>query len=80
MITLLPPDAQNAIKTMSSDDDNDYEHWWCCDPDIALCGADISKDESWDEDEIDTLENPCPKCEEIKSFRLPCGTEWCVWR
>ena len=49
---------------------NDLNHIYCCTPDVALCGTDISGDEDVDYDEANCvvcvdLENtdaPCPRC------------------
>lgn len=37
--------SQNASPRASSGDgcsDDELDHWWCCNPDIALCGTDVS--------------------------------------
>jgi hypothetical protein len=43
-------------------------HIFCCDPDTALCGADVSDDELVDEADcavcLDLEDLPCPTCGE----------------
>jgi hypothetical protein len=43
----------------------DINHWYCCDPDRALCGADVS-----DEPEIDQ-DPDCVVCEDL--CERPCS-------
>lgn len=44
----------------------DLNHVFCCEPDIALCGADVSDDDIVDEADcvvcLDLEEQPCPTC------------------
>lgn len=46
----------------------DLNHIYCCDPDIALCGADVSAHPIVDLDDADCVvcldleEQPCPTC------------------
>jgi len=47
--------------TTTTGGDDDFGHLWCCDPNEALCGADLSDtpdaaDGEWDEEDV------CPLC------------------
>lgn len=53
--------------------DNPFKHYYCCDPDVALCGADISGEEEDVGD--DDLEQLCPMCEVLDD--RPCGAAGC---
>lgn len=61
--------------TATGPDTDDFEHLWCCDPDRALCGADLSEDD--DVGDAD-LEAPCPMCEALEEIDLPCGAKGCA--
>ncbi len=49
---------------------DDLNHWYCCDPDLALCGIDLTDVAEMDDDEevncaacLDLAGKPCsPKC------------------
>lgn len=60
MTTILEPEAVEA-----TDDVADVEHYWCCDPKVAWCGAPIDNDpdEPFDES-IDP--DDCPMCKSVK--------------
>ncbi len=69
--TTLPAPSGTSTDGM----DDDFEHLWCCDPDRALCGADLSEDN--DVGDAD-LEAPCPMCEALEEINLPCGAKGCA--
>jgi hypothetical protein len=67
--------VDRAPATSHTDDNDDswLDHWYCCDPRVALCGAAIVE---WDDDEVcpehecvvcrDLLEVPCsPRCDYV---------------
>lgn len=50
----------------------DVDHLYCCDPDLALCGEDISGDVDLGDD---PLPQPCPLCEVLEHYACPrCGS------
>lgn len=63
-------DLAVAPTAVSLDDDDDFTHMVCCDPNVALCGADVTTaqvvDASPAEDEcivcVDLDRLPCPRC------------------
>lgn len=57
--------------------DDDWIHGICCDPDVALCGADVS---AAAEVAITSLDGVCPACVAIADLPLPCGTPGCPGR
>jgi hypothetical protein len=67
--------APAAPVTSSSEDGLD--HIYCCDPNVSLCGADISEEDDLGPVDIDELDNPCPKCEAIENLDEPCGVQGC---
>jgi len=63
-VELLP-----KVEPRQSSSDDDLDHLYCCDPNRALCGSDLtdSPELADDEDEncvvcIDLDEQPCPDC------------------
>lgn len=53
-------------------DDDDLDHLWCCDHDLALCGADISDAEDWTS--LDEMPNVCVVCLDLADTICPrCG-------
>lgn len=50
-----------------ADSDYDLDHWYCCDPNIAYCGRDISGDAEGHADE-----NLCPLCALVEENHIPC--------
>jgi hypothetical protein len=63
-----PTSAATRVRPRS--DDDDLSHYYCCDPDVALCGADLSTvpvDESVDTD--------CVVCVDLDAAFLPCGRD-----
>lgn len=70
MTTATLPDSRPA-PTSSGDDDAD--HYYCCDPDIAMCGADLSDvPEGFEFDEL------CRYCAYIDRERLACTVNGCT--
>ena len=65
-MTLLPAPAPAGAGPTDTDDP--FDHAYCCDPDTALCGADISDNEYGEEQD-----NPCPLCELIEARGVLCG-------
>lgn len=67
-MTILAPEQAPAVQ---GSDDDVFTHVVCCDPDVALCGSDVS-DVAWvDEDEeatcvvcADLEEHTCTRCGE----------------
>jgi hypothetical protein len=54
-----------------SDQDGDVVHLYCCDPDLALCGEDLT-------DHDDNAEGPeCPPCAVIDVVDQPCPVPGC---
>lgn len=69
------PDSRPA-PTSSGDDDPD--HYYCCDPDIAMCGADLTGvDDIGDDGVVDPL---CPLCAYVEDHYLPCPVPGCAGR
>ncbi|MFC9973506.1 hypothetical protein ACFVH6_21690 [Spirillospora sp. NPDC127200] len=56
-----------------AEDDESVEHLYCCDPNRALCGVDITDDEDLGDAETDGPE--CPLCEVL--IDQPCGVPGC---
>lgn len=55
-----------------SDLADDVLHTVCCHPDIAFCGADVSR-EPWS-----SSGTPCPLCEHMQAEALPCPVRPCL--
>ncbi len=53
--------------------DGSYCHLWCCDPDVALCGADISGEEECD----DPGHVICVLCTLAADAGMPCPVPGC---
>jgi hypothetical protein len=47
---------------------DELNHIYCCDPDIALCGTDISAD-----NEVDLDVANCVVCLDLEAAALPCS-------
>lgn len=66
--------TQESPVLNDGDYDDHLDHIYCCDPDLALCGADIEgvTEETWDTEPA----NPCIVCEDLvgKPCRI-CGAE-----
>lgn len=56
------PATDTRRRTTTGDN---LDHWWCCDPDRALCGADLT-------DHTDGTDPDCVVCEDL--LDLPCRT------
>lgn len=70
----MPPIVLPQLDHSDADVDDEFEHYYCCDPDRAYCGADISGDE--DLPDGVRPENPCPMCEVLAGTNCPaCGDE-----
>lgn len=49
----------------------DTDHLYCCDPDRAICGVDLSA-----ADEVEDLPNLCVVCDDLDALPCPhCGWE-----
>jgi hypothetical protein len=68
-------DADTRPSGLEVEDDETLDHLVCCDPDRALCGADVSGYE-WAED----VEEPedCVVCIDLRP--RPCGKPFCRLR
>jgi hypothetical protein len=51
------------------DDDDEFCHYYCCDPNIALCGSNL--DDADDAEEGDVID--CPMCTVIQERRSACA-------
>jgi hypothetical protein len=86
-----PPAAAVSTATVTEpvldligSDEDDVEHLYCCDPDVAVCGLDLS-DYDENDDPIDDCKI-CELCERAK--HLPCANPkcpdrarwWQVWK
>jgi len=68
MTTAIAP----TMATTATGSGDDLHHVYCCDPDIALCGTDISCSEFADFDvascvvcaDLDDADAPCDRCAE----------------
>lgn len=65
-------DTLPRLHDPSTTNDNSLDHLFCCNPNIALCGADISDEEDVGDDDLD---DPCPMCELL--IDMPCGAAGC---
>jgi len=54
-------------------DGDGWQHIWCCDPDVALCGADLSGVEDSDGED----EPVCTDCAIADALRRPCPVAGC---
>jgi hypothetical protein len=66
MTTLAPAPAPQETST---DDGDELGHYWCCIPDTAVCGADLTDVEEGEGDPqvncvvcLDLVKLPCPRC------------------
>lgn len=51
---------------------DDFHHWWCCDDNVALCGADLTNVP------VTEQEEPiCPACEVVRRTKTPCPVAGC---
>lgn len=64
MNTTAPTETPARLRS----DDDDLAHYYCCDPDIALCGADLS---TTSEDE--SIETDCVVCVDLDATSAPCS-------
>jgi hypothetical protein len=71
MTAVTLPDSRPA-PTSSGDD---ADHYYCCDPDIAMCGADLT---AVVENPDMPLEDVCRYCLYIDDEDLPCPVEGCA--
>lgn len=62
--TIVRPAAQQA-RTAGADEN----HIYCCNPDLALCGADLSQ--TPEDPDSDTT---CVVCTDLEASAQPCGT------
>lgn len=60
------------LLAQGTDSDDGLVHWYCCNPDVALCGSDISESEPADPDE----EVNCVDCNVL--YYKPCSPT-CDW-
>lgn len=69
MTTAAPATAPTATAV-----GNDLNHIYCCDPDVALCSADISSHVEVDYDEANCV--VCVNLEESGARCARCGFTW----
>lgn len=78
-LTILVPDIEDQVEGAFAGDERDM-HLYCCSPDVALCGVDLSHGE--DGEDTDPID--CIRCEVIHEAGLPCGAPFCrlrsAWR
>lgn len=67
MTTPAPGPARHSTTT-----GDNLDHWWCCDPDRALCGADLTG-----ADDNDDIDPDCVVCEDL--LDVPCRTGCTSW-
>jgi hypothetical protein len=61
------------------DGDDDENHVFCCNPNLALCGVRIDDYELFEPDEDDSAEL-CEKCRWLEALNGPCGALLCRLR
>jgi len=61
-----------ALPVLTASDTSKLDHVYCCDPDVALCGADLS-----DHVESSMATNPCVLCIALEEIGIVCGTAGC---
>lgn len=72
MLDVLPQRSRPDVEA-----GDDFDHLYCCDPDLAHCGEDISEHEEVDDEELD---NPCLLCSVLQGSICPrCGEERPYW-
>jgi hypothetical protein len=57
-------------------EDDDAMHLFCCDENIAMCGEDLTEDETVDADDVDDDE-VCPLCQLVEDNHLACPVPGC---
>jgi hypothetical protein len=64
----------NPTTTTVGDDNPDITHYYCCDPNLAMCGLDIANHPWVDDTNPDT---DCRLCVYIQDNNLPCPHPTC---
>lgn len=73
MIVLTTPVVESELSTT----ENDLTHMVCCNPNLSLCGVDLTDGEEVpDPDPLDR----CEICENKDRLDLPCGARFCRLR
>lgn len=54
----------------------DLVHYWCCSPDVALCGVDLMGHRQVDE----STDAMCKLCEYLCTNQMPCASAQCPER
>lgn len=67
----LDVDTRLTESPRSTDDGDELTHLWCCDPDVALCGSDISNSVELYEGETIAGSPECIVCEDLEGT-CPC--------
>lgn len=64
-------EVTNKLTELKKEMDDELHHYYCeCDPNIALCGSDLT-----DTPEVQTEENACLVCKDMDNYDCPrCGT------
>jgi hypothetical protein len=64
--------VQPTLDGTCTDDGDEVQHVFCCDPLVGLCGADLSPDagvtDEWTDDDF-----PCVVCEDLDASGVPCS-------
>jgi hypothetical protein len=72
MTTCLAPDR---APTDTGGEDDDLHHIWCCDPDVAVCGVDLTGVP--DAGDVGDGVQVCPLCALAWDGGLPCPVPGC---
>lgn len=79
-LTITVPDVETQVQEALSGG-ADVIHLYCCRPDVAVCGEDLTGGEDVPEDEPG---DRCIRCLFIDEANLPCGAAFCrlrsLWR
>jgi hypothetical protein len=67
---------EQATTTPASHDQPDELHYYCCDPDIAMCGANITNCEDLGYTDTSRYDE-CPMCAHVDDTGLPCPVPGC---
>lgn len=77
MIIKEQPDTCPATTPGDGDDDDNLAHFFCCDPNRALCGSDLTRAE-WDFDLTDDDPEACVVCVDLSRVKhRKCGAQGC---
>lgn len=74
---MTAPTTLPGAPPSGTDDDDEGEHLYHCDPNRSLCGVDITDYE--DVTGLPVDEKVCPWCQAVYKLRIPCGPGCGVW-